>query len=346
MVSALKQLEVRNAEDVIAKIERDNKVLRYVWSTDHTPAGRCNALRAAGPALDSGDTLRIQPGDWDFGDQYVALPNGIVLAGCGMGVTRLINRQLDQANRCGFQIGGRGLSLRELSLIWEPADKTKPYGGQTLGMTGNNGISMTAASATEIEAISYGGAAIYFWSDGKGHQFKAKKSNFYSGRWCGCLGAGSAEDSALLTFVDCNFTTDFGKYGGAGGLMGMPPNTVGFVSRGGRTTITGGSINVKGYPGSGVVGDNNKDPFKMVYGAACSSLGDPGNPLPEYTWAWPYLTIDGVTFNIQPNGIADWADVWAHIGTTLIRGGRGSGLNGAYVLKGKRYSLEGGAIAA
>lgn len=329
-MNALDLIDVTSRNDADVIIERGGVEQAQVRSKDRSPIGRATALRELSKCTKTGDTLRLG-GLWNHALVSYHLPVDVTLAGLGNDLTTMICSQESQVSDCGFEIMGRNLVLEDLTLIWQPKDD-KIRGGQTLGMTGNKGRSATSTTGKRLKVIGKGMCALYFWGDASGHKATFEDCQFFAGRWCACIGSGSGDDAAILTLNNCELTTDFAKYGGAGGDMGTPPNNSGLVIRGGQCVMNGGKINVVGYPGSGIAGDNNKDPFQWAIGACCSSLGD--KRLPTYTYPWPYLTLNGVEIRLDATLAAKRLDVWQHIGTVTVNDGSGSGNGGTYLSDG------------
>lgn len=295
------------------------------------PQSRAEALAWAIDVVSPGQTIRLDYGTYDFGARALRLPNNIAIVGRGKGKTTIVSTQEDQRHSCGVEIAGRGISLASLTIEWKSRDNLT-RGGQALGIADPNNPGNTSIVCRDLEVVSYGSCALYYWGGGKQHRGKFVDCDFKAGRWAGCNGAGSGDDSAILEFNRCTFTADFTVYGGAGGDMGTPPNTSGFVLRGGQATFTDCVANVTGFPGTGKPNDPNGPPFKLAIGFACSSLGDP--KLPTYTYKWPYLNLVRCTANVKANGAEKAIDVWGHIGTTTAKDCKGSGEGGALITEG------------
>lgn len=298
-----------------------------VHNRNSTPESRADIVRWAVTQLKPGQALELAATDYNFGATPFKLPPGIKIVGQGKGKTTLISTQEDQRHYCGFEITGRGAVLEDLTLIWKSKDGLT-RGGQTLGIADPTNPGNTNFRAKNIEVISYGSCALYYWGGGKGHKGTFVDCDFKAGRWGGCIGAGSGDDSAILDFTRCSFVADFATYGGAGGDMGTPSNTTAWVSRGGQCTQTDCVYDVTGFPGTGKVGDPNGPAFEWAIGATASSLGDRDRP--KYPYKWPYLTLNNPKVTVRPNGARNSFDVEEYIGTVVIRGGSGSGPNGAW----------------
>lgn len=298
---------------------------------DSTPEARADLVRWLVTQLKSGTTLKLAPLEYNFGGTVFKLPSGIPIVGAGKGKTVWISTQEDQRHYCGFEIVGRGVSLSDMTLIWKSKDGLT-RGGQTLGIADPSNPGNTVAKFRNLEVVSYGSCALYVWGGGKGHRARFDGCDFRAGRWSGCIGAGSGDDSAILEFNRCGFVANFAELGGAGGDMGTPPNTTGFVIRGGQATLTDCTADVTGFPGTGKPNDPSGPPFKLAVGFACSSIGDPR--LPTYTYKWPYMTLTRCTANVKANGAEKAIDVWGHIGTTKAIDCKGSGVDGALITDG------------
>ena len=299
---------------------------------DATPESRADLVRWLVTQLKPGTTLKLAALEYNFGGTVFKLPSGIPIVGQGKGKTVLISTQEDQRHYCGFEIVGKGVSLSELTLVWKSKDGLT-RGGQTLGIADPSNNGNTVARFKNLEVVSYGACALYYWGGGKGHRARFDGCNFVAGRWAGCIGAGSGDDSAVLEFQSCGFLADFSRFGGAGGDMGGPPsNTCGFVVRGGQATFTDCSADVTGFPGTGQPNDPNGPAFKLAIGWANSSLGD--TKLPTYTYKWPYLTLVRCVANVKANGAEKAIDVWGENGTTKAVGCNGSGVDGALITEG------------
>lgn len=296
------------------------------------PQSRAEALTWAIDVVSPGQTIRLDYGTYDFGPKPLRLPNNIAIVGRGKGKTTIVSSQEDQRHSCGVEIAGRGITLQSLTVKWTSKDG-QTRGGQALGIADPNNPGNTQIVCRDVEVISYGSCALYYWGGGKQHKGKFVDCDFKAGRWAGCIGAGSGDDSAVLEFNRCGFVADFATYGGAGGDMGGPPsNTCGFVVRGGNATFTDCKADVTGFPGTGKPGDPNGPPFDLAVGFACSSIGD--RNLPTYTYRWPYLNLANCTANVKANGAKKPIDIWGHIGTTTATNCKGSGADGALITEG------------
>lgn len=333
-MSLIGLFEARDLSKADLVLERDGLPQDAYESKDRSITGKAEALRTFLANLNPGPGCEVilGPGDWHFGMAYMLMPQGVILGGRGKGKTRLISNQELQANFCGFELS-RGLSLRKMTLKWDSRDG-KTRGGQTLGIArdGLKNMPPVIATCSELEVVSYGACALYFWGSGSGHKCRFDDCTFSAGRWAGCIGAGSGDDSAILEFNRCQFNADFAQYGGAGGDMGTPSNTAGFVVRGGQCVMNDCEVNVKGYAGNGIANDPNGPPFEYAIGVTASSLGSPS--LPKWSYAWPYLTLNRTKVTVEPNGAKRAIDVWGYNGTTKVNGGKGSNADGSFVVEG------------
>lgn len=300
-----------------AIVERGVQPLGRYHIADATPQQRAQLVRWVLGWLPAGQTLKLGALTYDFGLTPLRLPPQVRLKGLGKGLTVLTCSQEDQRHSCGFEISGRNIVLEGLTLVWKPKDD-QIRGGQTLGIADPNNPGNTLVTVRDCEVVSYGSCALYYWGGGKGHRGTFVGCDFAAGRWAGCLGAGSGDDSALLDFTSCTFTADFAKYGGAGGDMGTPPNTSGWVSRGGQTTMTDCRFAVTGFAGTGKPNDPNGVPFLYALGVVTGSLGDPA--LPKWSYKWPYLTLVRPTFAVAANGAKQAIDAWCQSGTLVVDG--------------------------
>ena len=320
--------------EVQSESENDLTCLRKgvpLWSikpANRTPIERGNLLRVILPQVTPGDTLALGKGVWDTGLVHLQMPPGVTMIGWGKGQTTITNSHEDQRNFCAFELA-RGCAIKQMTLIWKPKDD-QIRGGQTVGLANPNGPPMVAASLEDVEAISYGGAAGYWWGAGKGHKVRAVRTDFIAGRWGCVFGSGSADDSVTGEFIGCSFTSDFATYKGAGGDM---VDSVACLLRGGGATFDGCRFTTKGFGGTGVKGDGNELPFKQALGLACSSLGD--RSLPIYgNGKWPAATATNCTFDVTPNGATTFADVQEYIGAVTCIGCKGSGPGGSLIVSG------------
>ncbi len=308
-------------------------------ANDRTPEGRAAALDQMFKEVQATDTLTLGTGTWDYGPRFCTLPFCTV-SGRGKGATVLVSNQEDQRHHCGVD-QTKGSILTDMSIIWQPKDSLI-RGGQAIGYaaTAAPPIPVTA-SMKRVAVYSWGSVAWYLWGAGKFHKFAATDSDFYAGRIAVEIGMASASDCVEVVMNNCKLGVNFGIYGGAGGDIGQ--RSLGVLVRGGSCTMNGGSIDVVGYGGSGIPGDNNEKPFELACAAATSSLGapiKPGDPLPEWgNGEWPLLNLNGVASSVTANGARDALDAWGHIGKLNINGGKGSGRNGDWLYRGTQVDL-------
>lgn len=286
-------------------------------SIDKTPEGRAALLREVARDVKSGDDLVVGPGDWNFGlDPWILPP--CTIAGAGQGQTRFINSQESQATSCGFEFF-RGAKLTDMTLIWRPRD-SQIRGGQTIGIARPSAPPMIIASLERCDVYSYGGSAMYFWGGGISHRIRTLNCRFFAGRWPVVIGDSRSANYVNLTIDQCTINGDFQVYGGAGGDMGVPPNTTGLLARGGTAVMNGGNINIIGTPG-----------FELAIGAAVSSLGDHGYPNLPTAGMVGNLTLNNVTSRVQANGTTHAVDLWEQAGVLTVNGGSGSAADGSFV---------------
>lgn len=299
---------------------------------DSTPETRAELVRWLAPQLTAGQRLRLAPLEYAFGAEPFRLTSGLRMVGAGP-ETVLTSTQENQANACGFEIAGRGIRLADMSLVWKSKD-IATRGGQTLGVANRTNPGNTEARFTRLRLTSFGGAAVYYWGGGKGHRATFVECALEAGRWAGCIGAGSGDDSAILEFERSTLTANFARWGGAGGDMGGPPtNTAGWVSRGGRATFTDCTADVTGFPGTGQPNDPNGPPFALAVCWTASSLGD--RTYPKWPYAWPYLRLVRCKANTVANGAGQAFDVQQYAGTVDAIDCLGSGPDGRLLTDGK-----------
>lgn len=319
------------------------------WSCDAkdraTLTGKGTALREMLKEIQAAEKLTLGWGTFDTGLIYFQLPP-CTIAGTDRLKTFLINHQEDQRHYCGFE-QSRGSILQDLSIVWKPKDN-QIRGGQTIGYANVTAppLPITGANLRRVDVYSYGSVAWYFWGAGKFHKFYAEDTNFYAGRIGVEIGMASASDCIDVTMNGCGVYVNFGTYGGAGGDVGQ--RNIGVLVRGGSFTGNNCTINVDGYGGNGVAGDNNCDPFEMALGVACSSLGvqvKPGDQLP--VWGnneWPSATLNNPVISVTGKAKV-LQDLNRYIGKMTVNGGRGGLPGGGFSYGGdlNYLTLTGGA---
>jgi hypothetical protein len=306
--------DLRDADVVIMRRGVPQTKLK---ASDPSAVGRANLVRDVALEVKSADTLVLGRGLFDFGLQYFLLPR-VKMTGWGMGETVLLNSQEEQANYCGFELQ-RGTRIESMTLLWKPKDD-QIRGGQTLGIARRNAPPMIVASLSDVEVLSYGGSAFYFWGGGIDHFIRSESCRFAAGRWPVVIGSSTSAKVVTLELNDCGILGNFSIYGGAGGDMGLPPNTTGLLLRGGTATMNGGLIKVVGTPG-----------FELAIGAAASSLGDHGYPNLPTAGMVGNLTLNNVDSRVEPNGVTHAVDLWDQAGVLNYTGGTGSGPNGSFI---------------
>lgn len=312
-------------------ILEDGADSRRLGLTDSAPETRAELIRWLAPQLTAGQRLRLAPREYAFGAAPFRLTSGLRMIGAGPD-TVLTSTQENQANACGFEIAGRGIRLADMSLVWKSKDG-QTRGGQTLGVADRTNPGNTEARFTRLRLTSFGGCALYYWGGGKNHRGAFVECDLEAGRWAGCIGAGSGDDSAILDFVRSSLTANYARWGGAGGDMGGPPtNTAGWVSRGGRANFTDCTADVTGFPGTGQPNDPNGPPFTLAVCWTASSLGD--RTYPKWPYAWPYLRLVRCAAKTTPNGAGQFFDVQQYAGTVDAIDCLGSGPSGKLLTDG------------
>lgn len=318
---------VERLDNVVGLLISPDAPPRVLRLDEDTPTNRGKLLLGVVPAMRPGQSLILSRGLFDIGKANLAFPPAVGVFGAG-DATELRSDWRQSAIANAFELNN-GLWLKAIKLNHNLPDGG--YQGQCCGFGSRITPGGADALLDDVTIEGRGGFGFYSWYS-PGNVATLRKCRIRSGRWVVAAANASEQFAAgpkiqTIKMWRCEIEGDAQKYGvGGGGDQGQV--TIGAVGRGGTIKMEEGSITIKGFPGTGKAGDNNREPWLLACGAATTNQGSA-----PATWGkglWPILEMLNVSVRVDPNGVKEAWDVQEIIGRATVRGGTGSGPDGTW----------------